>query len=85
MPPKQLVLDVVMRWFVLGLCVLCVSCLYNDYRVGVGIADVTGPSAGVVLMGYVDPVLSLYILQSFFLSFFFSLFFFFFFLFLFPP
>eukprot|EP00008_Paramoeba_atlantica_P014265 CAMPEP_0201492124 /NCGR_PEP_ID=MMETSP0151_2-20130828/32086_1 /ASSEMBLY_ACC=CAM_ASM_000257 /TAXON_ID=200890 /ORGANISM="Paramoeba atlantica, Strain 621/1 / CCAP 1560/9" /LENGTH=730 /DNA_ID=CAMNT_0047878791 /DNA_START=59 /DNA_END=2251 /DNA_ORIENTATION=- len=29
---------------------------FTDFRVGVGISDVTGPAAGVVMMGYVNPV-----------------------------
>jgi neutral ceramidase len=33
-----------------------VAAVFDEYRVGVGIADVTGPAAGTVMMGYVNPV-----------------------------
>ena len=28
----------------------------NDFALGVGMHDITGPAAGVVMMGYVNPV-----------------------------
>ena len=42
---------------------------YSDYRIGRGIYDVTGPSAGEVMMGYVNPVCFFSFSFPFFFSF----------------